>query len=142
MSIPDWTCVIPYPPNIDSIDQIIKLIESGTDINAKYAAYEETILHHASRHNHMGIIKYLLSNGADISATDKFLNRPLHDAARGGNIFIIKLLLDNGADKCATNQSGSTAARIADTRGNYAAATYIDGYEYEPIPTKGVYLDG
>jgi len=132
----------PYPPNTDNLDDVVKLIESGIDINTKYDQFEETLFHYASRHGHIDIVKYLISNGADVNATDQYLNTPLHDAARSGNIQIIKLLLDSGADKCAVKQTGHTAAGLAVCFNNSIIADYIDGYEYEPIPTKGVYLDG
>jgi len=121
----------PYPPNIDDINVIIKLIGSNVshqclDINAKYDDFEETLLHYAARRGHTDIVKYLISKGADINATDRYHNVPLQVAARSGNIGIAKLLLDAGVYRCTIKR---------------AIAYCIYEYEYEPVPTKGVHME-
>jgi ankyrin repeat protein len=121
---------------------IVKLIESTPEaINEKYEGFGETLLHYAARYGRIDIVEYLISKGADPNATDGARNTPLHDAVGSGNIQIIKLLLDSGADKYATKQTGHTAAELADSLNNWTAVKYINEYEYEPVPTKGVHLD-
>jgi len=128
-----------HPPNVADINEVIKLIESGFDIDAKYNDFQETILITAARCNRMNIVEYLVTNGADINLTDIYGYTPLHEAAYRGHNDITKYLLNHGADKSIINQFHKTASILAAQHSRYALAKYIE--DFELIPTKGVYLD-
>ena len=67
-----------------------------------------TPLHMAVVNDHLGIAKFLLDNGASLSAQDNFGATPLHTAAENGRTEIAKLLLEYGADVNARDQMGRT----------------------------------
>lgn len=68
----------------------------------------QTPLHLACVQGHKGIVKYLLSNGANIQAQDNTGATPLHEAVRYGQIEIVNLLLTEGAKVNARDSLGKT----------------------------------
>jgi ankyrin repeat protein len=108
--------------NVDGVRALIKL---QIDVEAKDAD-GRTALHLASRlwsnynlegpNTALSLIDLLLSNGANINATDNNGDTPLFLASK---IFIypdknplVKCLLARGADSSITNSKGETAARL------------------------------
>ena len=68
----------------------------------------QTPLHLAAVQGHSGIVKYLIDNGASISAQDNTGATPLHEAVRYGQTDIVKILLNNGAKVNARDSLGKT----------------------------------
>jgi len=118
-----------------NIDNLKAFVESTNfaDINKKYGGWNQTLLHIAARKNLLDCVKYLIENGADINALDRYSDTPLHDVAYMGHNSIIEYLLERGADKEHINHDGKTASQKAHYQ---FIAVYIDAYE--SIPTKGV----
>lgn len=67
-----------------------------------------TLLHCAAYSPQAEVVKYLLEQGADISARDKNGGTPLHAAADNNNPAAIVILLENGAEVDAPNNWGYT----------------------------------
>jgi ankyrin repeat protein len=59
-------------------------------------------------------VKFLLDNGADVNATNKFDETALHSAAHDGSDAIVKLLVEKGAKIDAKDMYGQTALSIAE----------------------------
>ncbi|KAJ5072616.1 ankyrin repeat protein [Anaeramoeba ignava] len=105
--------------NNESITNIKKLIEKGSDINAK-DYQNETPLHLVCRYqkneNSFEIIKFLIEKGADINAKNYQNQIPLHLACQyqqNENTFqIIKFLVENKADINAKNYQNQTPLHI------------------------------
>lgn len=57
-----------------------------------------TCLHVAVSMGQADIVKYLVSQGVEINARDRFGGRPLDDAIRQGHPELASLLVENGAD--------------------------------------------
>lgn len=79
----------------------------------KFAAQDKDSLkaiHWAATYGEIGLIDFLLKNGADIAvkATDTFQWEALHYAVYSGNIDIVALLLDRGADVSAPDGEKAT----------------------------------
>jgi len=128
-----------FPFDTLNIGAVKLLVESNINLDKKYSTHKETILHLASRRNTLDIVKYLVDNGADIGATDKYGGTPLFDAACSGNIDIVKYLLDQGADKFVKNLENMTVMDKLHRDGpRFGIAEYID--EFEAVPTKGVHM--
>jgi ankyrin repeat protein len=125
--------------NIGGINDTMKLIESGIDIDTKYTDFQETILITAARCGRMDTVQYLVTKGANLNLTDIFGYTPLHEAAYRGHDDIAKYLLNHGADKSIVNRYHQTASFLAACHGRHVMAKYIE--DFELIPTKGVYLD-
>jgi len=89
----------PIPENINSIETIEKLIESGHDsINKKYGQYHVTLLHLFAGRNRIDIVKYLLDHGADLTITNLLGQTPLHIAVRGQHYHMVVYLIERGAN--------------------------------------------
>lgn len=109
------------PDNIKIAAELIKA--KCEPVRGEYSYFEDTVrtynvllrdsnnrtpLHSAVSKNHLGIVKFLLDNGASISAQDNSGYTPLHIATINGYSEIAKLLLDYGADVNARDIKGRT----------------------------------
>ena len=99
-----------------------------------------TDLHHAARLNLPAVATYLLNNGADIHAKNKYGSTPLHVAAIKDASETAEVLLNRGADVYVQNKYGRTPQGIARTYetaevlrryGDHTAATV------EALPKQG-----
>ncbi len=94
------------------------LVSSGANCRAKNRRGAEP-LHYASDGNRSeprpqaGVIKYLISMGADPNAVDKSGVAALHRAVRTRSIEAVKALMDGGAELRQPNKSGSTPLHLA-----------------------------
>jgi len=124
------------PDGCNTLAYVRCTIESGVDINKGYGHFKETLLHIAVHNDKMDIVKYLLTNGADINARDNVNYTPLVEAARRPipNMDMVKYLLDNGADPKSIEVKNCNVV----TR-NHDLIEYIRSYDHDPVPTKGVH---
>ena len=76
----------------------IKELVNKVDVNCKNKISQETALHKASENGHLEVVKYLVSNGANVNVKDKHDLTPIHDGARWGFLEVVKFLSQNGAD--------------------------------------------
>ena len=79
----------------------IKAIEqhlaAGKDVNAKDELYGDTPLLWAAGFGHKGVVKMLITKGADVNAKADEGWTPLHYATGGNDMEIVELLIDKGA---------------------------------------------
>ena len=68
----------------------------------------QTPLHLAAQKGHLKICEYLLAEGADVGAADKYGNTPLHLAASNAQVEVCRLLLRERADVNARDVNGET----------------------------------
>jgi len=127
----------------DSIDieMVKEYIESGNDINGKFGDLQETLLHFAARDGQIRIIRYLVENGANIDEEDIYRDTPLRNAVFAGYGNVIRYLLDNGSDKNHLNCENRTVMKDAKAYANPHIAKYIEQFDCQPLPTKGVHCD-
>lgn len=94
LSIACWT---------GNLDLVKLLVESGADIN-----YDENSLYmfFPIQLANKDIAKYLLSKGADISATSVCGNSPIENAISSGDTELALFLLENGADPTVESNDG------------------------------------
>ncbi|CCD26259.1 palmitoyltransferase AKR1 NDAI_0H00850 [Naumovozyma dairenensis CBS 421] len=111
-----------------------QLISSGViDIKHDYddvAVNDEnertTGLHWASINNRLSVVKYLISQGADVNATTGNLNAtPLHWAARYGYVYIVDYLLQHGADPSLCDLQGFNLLHLAINSSNIMLVVYV-----------------
>lgn len=88
-----------------------------TDINAPMAQSKFSALHVAALGKHLSMVNWLLTNGANVQATDAWNRTPLHIAARRNNEDILRCLLHHHADTSATDDFGMTPTQGAHERG-------------------------
>lgn len=91
------------------IERVKKLIEEGSDINAKSvdcelrihgsAREDKTALMFAAEKGHVEVARLLIEHGADIAAEDTIEGPAWMYAAHNGRLEILKLLWEKGAEK-------------------------------------------
>ncbi len=98
-------------------------LDNGADVNAKLWGY--TPLHVAAQIGDPTLFTLLISNGADVNATDDEDYTPLHHVAEAGHSNFVKTLIDNGANVNAKNEFGDTPLDIAVDEGNDETADVL-----------------
>lgn len=89
-------------------ETVAYLLEQGVALNASVSVTHGTVLHEATIMNRVNIVRYLLENGADVSAQDKQGFTALHWSAWHGHLEITELLLNYDAPLEIKNIYGGT----------------------------------
>jgi ankyrin repeat protein len=84
------------------------LAEKGANVNARTKQGRTPLMAAAACDGCSGIVRYLLSKGADPKVKDNSGGTALKSAAAAGDAATVRLLLEAGADPNATDSSGST----------------------------------
>ncbi|XP_031640648.1 serine/threonine-protein phosphatase 6 regulatory ankyrin repeat subunit A-like [Contarinia nasturtii] len=139
----EWGWTAFHLMSIRGLDAAIKrLLDNGFDINLKTnntpPTSEWTPLYAAAAYDQMGIVKFLIFNGADVNATnhegktardiakDKaafdhiIAVKEFFDAAEGGLQDKIKPLIEKGVNINEENNNGDTALIISSRLGHYS----------------------
>jgi ankyrin repeat protein len=96
----------------DQVNSLLAIcIANGFDINIR-DRFGSTLLIRACQLSHAGIVKTLLTHGADANLTAGGLTA-LHHAAMSGNVEIVADLLNNEANINAQSTMGDTALHLA-----------------------------
>jgi len=85
----------------------------------------ETPLHLAAYMGKLEIVIYLVSQGADLNATDNYLQTPLHEAAYQARTEIADFLISNGSRVNAKDISAETPLHIAANREDLEFVRYL-----------------
>jgi ankyrin repeat protein len=92
-----------------------------------------TALHWAAINNHLNIVTFLISQGADIDALGGNLQAtPLHWAARAGHISIVAFLIEKNADAYLKDNQGYNALHLAVHGAQTLMVVYLLGYGMNP----------
>ena len=91
------------------VDLAKRLIERGAVVNRK----GWTPLHYAATNGHVEMVRYLLTQKAEVNALSPNESTPLMMAAMYGSDDAVNALLAAGADPARKNQLGMTAADFA-----------------------------
>ncbi|SCU93112.1 LADA_0G01398g1_1 [Lachancea dasiensis] len=102
------------------------LVESGAiDLKQDYDSERVSGLHWASINNRLGVVQYLVKNGADVNFAGGNLNAtPLHWAARYGYVYIVDYLLEHGADPALVDQQGFNFLHLSINSSNIMLVIY------------------
>lgn len=92
--------------------KIVKLLLEN-DVNPNDKADSKSALHIACERGDITTVKYLLREGADVSAIDLSGNTPLHVACLYHHAALVEPLLKNGAKVKVFNKGGSTPLHMA-----------------------------
>lgn len=103
----------------DQYSSAVTLAKAGADVKLKNGA-GATPLMLASRNTDSQLVEFLISQGSDVSASNKSGWTSLHfaAAARPPSRDVIRLLLKAGADSKARTSSGKTPRDLAVKNGN------------------------
>ena len=106
-------------------DATVKLLEQGTDIEAKDPGSGASPLHYAVMKGRMQIVDLLISRGADVNSRTRNRTTPLHTAALYAKKEVAERLLEKKADMNAVSASGSTPLALATAARNHPIATML-----------------
>ncbi|XP_054085933.1 protein phosphatase 1 regulatory subunit 12A isoform X11 [Zeugodacus cucurbitae] len=93
-------------------EEVLKLLESGADINTANVD-GLTALHQACIDDNLEMVEFLIEHGADINRQDNEGWTPLHATASCGFVSIARYLVEHGADPAAVNSDGDLAVDLA-----------------------------
>ena len=105
-----------------------QFIDAGAPVNIGDSA-ERTAVQICAIHGHVAAAQLLISNGADVSTTDKYGFSPLHEAilAKHPDDVMVGLLIHSGANIEAKHRGLGTALHTAAAYGTtFAVRTLID----------------
>ncbi|WP_386086924.1 ankyrin repeat domain-containing protein [Wolbachia endosymbiont (group A) of Norellia spinipes] len=93
--------------------EVVKFsVKNLLDINTQIPMMRA--LHYSSSSGCLQVVKFLVEEGADISATGGYMGwTALHHAADQGHLEVVKFLLDKGADPTATAKDGRRPRNMA-----------------------------
>lgn len=100
------------------LERLSQLISSDSQLVNCRDADSYTPLHRACYNNHVDVIRYLLSQGADIHAESLEGWKPLHSAAHWSQTEAAALLIEAGADINCKSHSGLAPVHLAAQQNN------------------------
>ena len=107
---------------------VVKLfVQAGMSVESKRGSLGYPALHWAAKYGHLEVVKYLVGQGASLTATDNFGETALHIAAHFGHLEVVKYLVGQGASLTATDNFGETALHIAAHFGHLEVVKYLVG---------------
>ncbi|GAC1635367.1 MAG: hypothetical protein NVS9B14_12500 [Candidatus Acidiferrum sp.] len=116
--------------------EVEKLVRQGHNINHEFGD-GSTVLTGGIRGRRYDVVRFLLSNGADVNKRSWLSDEtPLMVAASLGDTEMIQLLLAHGADPCMTvkDSDNQNAQRIAEKEQKYAVAKYLASHSDCKLP--------
>lgn len=110
----------------ETVNDIVKIIiEFGGDVDA-IDNNQMTPLHVGSRDLVVSCVEALLSSGANVHSTDKWLNAPIHYAASSGNEYAVRQLVKEDADlTMAVNMNRETPLILASKEGRTNVVDFL-----------------
>ena len=118
-----WFNIIPtssiyYAAQTGNIRKVKHFLGKGIDVNQpEDDDWRKTPLHMAAYSNEE-MLKFLISQGAEIDSRDVTMQTPLHIASNTGNYDVVKVLIHQGAMIDAQNKNGNTPLYKAARRGH------------------------
>lgn len=111
---------------LNNLNDMNKLLEGGVDINYRDIKNDrETALHIACRLNYFGMVKFLISLGADVNVKDEGFFTPLHEAIYSENFDIAKYLIDHGSCVNPYTNNRNSPLHIAVGHHNLEMVSYL-----------------
>jgi len=93
-------------------------LQADQDIESRKDKWQESALHHASKHGKVESVRFLLDAEAEVNAQTLHGYTSLHFAAENGHTNVVEVLLDSGADAGMSTMKGFTPMHCAVAKGN------------------------
>ena len=109
-----------------NLEEAKRAIEAGANINTtKHHYWGNTPLHCAAEKGALGVVKYLVSQGANIEAKNIRGKTPLYKAAEQGHLEVVRYLVSQGANIEAKDDWGWTPLCQAAVGGYLEIVKYL-----------------
>ncbi|KAK5658111.1 hypothetical protein OQA88_2667 [Cercophora sp. LCS_1] len=119
--------------------------KGGVNVEAEWRERERRAIHQAANNGHTGIVRALLSKGAEVDPWDVDGATPLWNAAQKGHSEVVRMLLEAGADaNVALHDSGYKVIHAAAQSGNIEVVRALleRGVDSKPEEEPGDDADG
>ncbi len=114
--------------------EVVKLfVQAGMSVDTAKSG-KWPALHMAVGHDHLEVVKYLVGQGASLTATDTNGETALYMAARS-YLAVVQYLVGQGASPTVTSNNGYTPLHYAAGDGNLAVVQYLVGQGASPTAT-------
>ena len=107
------------------LEATLKMLEQGTDIEAKDPGSGASPLHYAVMKGRMEIVDLLIARGADVNSRTRNGTTPLHTAALYARKEVAERLIEKRADINALSSSGATPLTLASAAKNWPIADML-----------------
>ncbi|XP_065907268.1 uncharacterized protein [Dysidea avara] len=104
--------------SVGQLDDVKEHIRNDVNVSGRAGPFINTSLHVAVDMNHLEVMQFLLSSGANVNKRNINDDTPLHLAVQHGNVQAVELLLCTEADINARNKSGITPLHRAAEKGD------------------------
>ena len=109
--------------NLDKVKELVT--EGHVNINNMENYKPNSPLFIASLVGHIGVVDFLLKNGANVNYANKIGVTPLYAASSTNKDEIVKMLLENGADVDKADNIGRTPLWLASNYGNVKVVSLL-----------------
>ncbi|KAL9118605.1 MAG: hypothetical protein Q9187_004848 [Circinaria calcarea] len=110
------------------IDIVEALLRGVGDIDDRLSSGYNTSLMLAAQGNHIHIVKYLISRGAKLNATDIDGESSLHVALSGNCLEVLRFLLQHKASHCLKTKAGEGLLHYAAQFGNVESLKVLNAF--------------
>ena len=105
---------------------VVKLfVQAGMSVES--SSLGSPVLHRAAAYGHLEVVKYLVGQGASLTAKNDSGFLVLHLAAPAGHLEVVKYLVGQGASLTAKGRNGETALHSAATVDELEVVKYLVG---------------
>ena len=113
---------------VGDLERLQFLLKHGAPTNQVGGAFHETVLSVACWKGHLGVVRFLVEQGADIEKADPDGWTPLHVASVYGCVEVVRFLLEEGADRDKAGNSGWTPLHFAARYGHMDVVMLLMSY--------------
>jgi len=101
------------------------LLKAGANVDERFGANADTLLHRAARHENVGFVSIFLESGASPNTPNLRGETPLHVAARTGQEYLAKMLVKHGANVLCKDAKGRTPLDLADAAEHFSITRFL-----------------
>lgn len=111
----------------NTVEEMVK--KEPETVNVLDPVTHNTPLHTATFNREEELASFLVENGADVNAVNRYGGTPLQFAAANGGLKIAKMLIEKGADVNASSNNGNTPLHFAAGNRKESIRSLIDNHD-------------